>query len=84
MRVPGTRANATYCWGPGPKNCQKMNKVTCAEQCDGDRCFGPDSNQCCHAQCSAGCDGPSKTDCWVGDRVGKHAYESLDKNSREE
>ncbi|KAF6039827.1 Egfr [Bugula neritina] len=53
-----------YCWGPGPKNCQQMNKVTCAEQCGGDRCFGSQSNKCCHAECAGGCDGPSKTDCW--------------------
>lgn len=65
VSLPGLPSDMRYCWGPGPKNCQKMNMVTCAEQCDGGRCFGPESNQCCHAECSGGCDGPSKTDCWV-------------------
>lgn len=57
-----------FCWGQGPKNCQKMNKVVCAEQCDGGRCFGSEPNQCCHAQCAGGCNGPTKADCWVRNR----------------
>ena len=59
-----------YCWGPGPKNCQRMNKEICAAQCDGDRCFGKESNQCCHAECAGGCNGPSKNDCWVSRKLG--------------
>ncbi|XP_067934321.1 epidermal growth factor receptor-like isoform X2 [Watersipora subatra] len=55
--------SARYCWGPGPKNCQKMNKVTCAEACDGHRCFGHQSKKCCHSECAGGCSGPSKYDC---------------------
>ena len=58
---------ARFCWGPGPENCQTMNKVTCSEQCGGGRCFGPEPNQCCHPECSGGCDGPSKSDCWVSE-----------------
>lgn len=60
-----------FCWGPGPKNCQKMNKVTCAQQCEGGRCFGPEPNQCCHPQCAGGCNGPSKSDCWVRSQSSK-------------
>jgi len=67
--APGARSTQSltqrFCWGPGPKNCQKMNKVVCAEQCESGRCFGPEPNQCCHAQCAGGCNGPTKSDCWV-------------------
>uniref|UniRef100_A0A673JRB4 Receptor protein-tyrosine kinase n=1 Tax=Sinocyclocheilus rhinocerous TaxID=307959 RepID=A0A673JRB4_9TELE len=50
------------CWGPGPKNCQKMTKVICAEQCSG-RCKGPKPIDCCNEHCAAGCTGPKPTDC---------------------
>jgi len=29
------------CWGPKPSDCQQLNKVICADQCDY-RCFGPE------------------------------------------
>lgn len=54
-----------FCWGLGPKNCQKMNKVVCHEQCESGRCFGPEPHQCCHSQCAGGCNGPTNSDCWV-------------------
>lgn len=54
-----------FCWGQGPKNCQKMNKVVCHEQCESGRCFGPEPHQCCHSQCAGGCNGPTNSDCWV-------------------
>ncbi|XP_067930070.1 epidermal growth factor receptor-like isoform X2 [Watersipora subatra] len=62
--VASDKITQRFCWGPGHKNCQKMNKVTCAEQCEGGRCFGTEPNQCCHPQCAGGCNGPSKFDCW--------------------
>lgn len=57
-------ANCSYCWGPGPEECQERNKVTCAPQCD-HRCFGPGAHECCKLGCLAGCSGPVDTDCWV-------------------
>ena len=64
VAIPGVSPNAKYCWGPGPKNCQKMNKVSCAADCK-NRCYGPGVGQCCNEHCAGGCDGPMSTDCWV-------------------
>ncbi|XP_076838213.1 epidermal growth factor receptor [Brachyhypopomus gauderio] len=50
------------CWAPGPENCQKYTKLTCAEQCSG-RCKGPKPSDCCNEHCAAGCTGPRPTDC---------------------
>lgn len=58
------QVSGKFCWGPGPKNCQRMNKVTCAKQCNG-RCYGPEVTHCCNIECAGGCNGPLKTDCWV-------------------
>jgi len=33
------------CWGPKPSDCQQLNKVICADQCDY-RCFGPEVYEC--------------------------------------
>ncbi|MBN3296323.1 EGFR factor, partial [Amia calva] len=50
------------CWGPGPKNCQTLTKLNCAEQCS-QRCKGPKPSDCCNEHCAAGCTGPRPTDC---------------------
>lgn len=55
--------NGVHCWGPGEQHCQKLNKVVCADQCDG-RCFGTAPNACCHQECAAGCNNATKRDCW--------------------
>lgn len=52
------------CWGPKPSDCQQLNKVICADQCDY-RCFGPEVYECCRSECLAGCGGSSETECWV-------------------
>lgn len=36
------------CWGEGPENCQKFNKLNCSHKCSKSRCFGPKKSQCCH------------------------------------
>ncbi|XP_065126000.1 epidermal growth factor receptor isoform X4 [Paramisgurnus dabryanus] len=50
------------CWAPGPRFCQTMTKVICAEQCSG-RCKGPKPDDCCDERCAAGCTGPKPTNC---------------------
>ncbi|KAE8597049.1 hypothetical protein XENTR_v10016332 [Xenopus tropicalis] len=50
------------CWGPGQGNCQKLTKLTCAQQCSG-RCRGPLPSDCCHSQCASGCTGPRENNC---------------------
>lgn len=53
------------CWGEGPENCQKFNKINCSIECFRSRCFGSESNECCHEFCAGGCTGPSKKDCFA-------------------
>ncbi|CAO1400328.1 unnamed protein product [Diamesa hyperborea] len=53
------------CWGDGPENCQKFNKLNCSPQCSPGRCFGSTENECCHVFCASGCSGPTQNDCFA-------------------
>lgn len=60
-----SRTGHKMCWGPGPGWCQKLNHATiCSQMCE-ERCFGTEPNECCHAECAAGCRGPKRTDCYA-------------------
>ncbi len=42
-----------------------MNKIICDKRCGGNRCFGPGRYECCSSQCTGGCSGPNKNDCFA-------------------
>uniref|UniRef100_A0A5S6QD49 receptor protein-tyrosine kinase n=1 Tax=Trichuris muris TaxID=70415 RepID=A0A5S6QD49_TRIMR len=55
----------TNCWGPEASECQEMYRNNCAPQCSSGMCYGEYNPQyCCHAECAAGCSGPSDRDCY--------------------
>ncbi|CDW54152.1 epidermal growth factor receptor [Trichuris trichiura] len=57
--------SCTHCWGPEANECQEAYRDNCAPQCSSGMCFGKYNPQyCCHAECAAGCHGPSDRDCY--------------------
>ncbi|XP_032821647.1 receptor tyrosine-protein kinase erbB-4-like isoform X1 [Petromyzon marinus] len=59
---PPCPQGCSHCWSADTNYCQKLTRTICAKECTL-RCYGTNTNQCCHKHCASGCTGPRDTDC---------------------